>query len=180
MPSYFNKLSKVIADKSCVELFLFNKDNSLIVQRTTYGQCTFGLAKSFNFFKDWKFMNQNYIFWTSLLYLLFRLLIYSARKFMNFIQPKSQILLQVLIFWEGHKNWTNFHLTFVLCCNVEISQHFVAFSEYMKFNKRRPLVHRSLSKLLWSYLFHSISLVEKWKCKWAEMVAQGPAFSLWR
>ena len=50
------------------------------------------------------------------------------------------IALKVHIFWEGHKILRNLHLNFVYSTNVstdkskmEISQNFVAFSEYMNF-----------------------------------------------
>ena len=46
---------------------------------------------------------------------------------------------KVHVFWEGHNILRNLHLTFVcMYCTVdkskvEISQNFVAFSEYMNF-----------------------------------------------
>ena len=50
--------------------------------------------------------------------------------------------IKVHIFWEGHKILQNLHLTFdCMYCSqkyvrkVKISQNFVAFSEYMNFNK---------------------------------------------
>ena len=45
--------------------------------------------------------------------------------------------VKVHIFWESHKMLRNLHLTFVLCCEskVKISKNFVAFSEYMNFDK---------------------------------------------
>ena len=45
--------------------------------------------------------------------------------------------IKVNIFWEGHKFLLNFHRRFVLCTS-EISQNFVAFSEYM--NQWNPQV----------------------------------------
>ena len=39
---------------------------------------------------------------------------------------------KVHIFWEGHKILRNLRRRFVLCSN---GQNFVAFSEYMNFNK---------------------------------------------
>ena len=55
--------------------------------------------------------------------------------------------IKVHIFWEGHKIFRNLHLTFVLCSasqksKVEISQNFVAFSEYINFKQQS--LHRNL------------------------------------
>ena len=56
----------------------------------------------------------------------------------NFIRPKYWNI-KVHIFWEGHKILQNLLQLFVLCTAskilVEILQNFVAFSEYMNFNK---------------------------------------------
>ena len=65
-----------------------------------------------------------------------------SKSMMDLISNINKIFNQVLkvhIFWEGHKILQNLHLTFVLSSafksKVEISQNFVAFSEYMNFTK---------------------------------------------
>ena len=73
----------------------------------------------------------------------------SERVMYIFFQNLSSVKVQ--IFWEGHKILRNLHLTFVLCSasqsKVEISQNFLAFSEYMNF--KLTLVRRSC--LIWYY-----------------------------
>ena len=56
--------------------------------------------------------------------------------YFDVLEKQSINSSKVHIFWEGHKILGNLHLTFVLCTvpvksMVEISQNFVAFSEYM-------------------------------------------------
>ena len=52
---------------------------------------------------------------------------------------------KVHIFWEGHKILRNLHLRLDLCTvvkfKVEISQNFVAFSEYMNFTRLFAAAH---------------------------------------
>ena len=51
------------------------------------------------------------------------------------IPDHMMVFFKVRVFLEGHKILRNLHLTFVLCSaiksQVEISQNFVAFSEYI-------------------------------------------------
>ena len=58
----------------------------------------------------------------------------------------KSVVYKVHIFWEGDHFFRNLHSRFVLCSNdqiyggeVEISQNFVAFSEYMNFTKNVPI-----------------------------------------
>ena len=48
------------------------------------------------------------------------------------------LIIKVYIFWEGHKILQNLHedLSYVVTVKsmVEISQNFIAFSEFMNFN----------------------------------------------
>ena len=59
----------------------------------------------------------------------------------------------MLKFWEGHKISRNLHLllSYVVPVKskVKISQNFVAFSEYMNFNKARPTKPYLPKKLVW-------------------------------
>ena len=66
---------------------------------------------------------------------------------------------KVHIFWESHKILRNLHLTFVLLMYIvpvkskgEISQSFVAFSEYMNFIKSSIMRKEKLTNLRWSIL----------------------------
>ena len=66
-------------------------------------------------------------------------MIYATAFIAGFCSAIIQVsILKVHIFWEGHKILWNLHRRFVLCgasqITVEISQNFLAFSEYMNFN----------------------------------------------
>ena len=56
----------------------------------------------------------------------------------NLIQCDGEKIVKVHIFWEGHKilRTSTLLLSYIVPVksNMEILQHFVAFSEYMNFN----------------------------------------------
>ena len=85
--------------------------------------------------------------------------------------------VKVHIFWEGHKFLRNLHRRFVLYSAsqiysalmhaVEISQNFVAFSEYMNLTQMRVISRLQIAKINWKKIvlchWNEITRIEKTK-----------------
>ena len=116
--------------------------NSSYVTSTTYQKSR--MAGHFGFEHEGWILEIRYVNIIQIQFLIFlnsRIDKNIRSKYSLHFSKNIDYLCKIHIFWEGHKSLWNLHLTSYIVpvkSKVEISQNFVAFSEYMNFKFSAP------------------------------------------